>query len=68
LIARSQDDHVKNIALLMDKSGTCVLSRAFDVTYSQLEGRSQTRRAEGEFLPESVPCIHNRLAFLLFAY
>jgi serine/threonine-protein kinase HipA len=34
VVARNQDDHVKNIALLMDKSGTWVLSPAFDVTYS----------------------------------
>jgi serine/threonine-protein kinase HipA len=34
VVARNQDDHVKNIAFLMDKSGTWVLSPAFDVTYS----------------------------------
>ena len=34
IIARNQDDHVKNIAFLMDKSGTWSLSPAFDVTYS----------------------------------
>jgi serine/threonine-protein kinase HipA len=34
VIARNQDDHVKNIAFLMDKSGRWVLSPAFDVTYS----------------------------------
>ena len=34
IIARNQDDHVKNIAFLMDKSGNWYLSPAFDVTYS----------------------------------
>jgi len=34
IVARNQDDHVKNIALLMDKSGRWSLSPAFDVTYS----------------------------------
>jgi len=34
IIARNQDDHVKNIAFLMDKSGTWSLSPAFDITYS----------------------------------
>jgi len=34
IIGRNQDDHVKNIAFLMDKSGTWSLSPAFDVTYS----------------------------------
>jgi serine/threonine-protein kinase HipA len=30
VVARNQDDHVKNIAFLMDKSGTWLLSPAFD--------------------------------------
>ncbi|PCJ55174.1 MAG: toxin HipA [Planctomycetota bacterium] len=34
IIARNQDDHVKNIAFLMDKQGTWTLAPAFDVTYS----------------------------------
>ena len=34
IIARNHDDHVKNIAFLMDRSGTWSLSPAFDVTYS----------------------------------
>jgi len=34
LVARNQDDHTKNIAFLMDKSGRWQLSPAFDVTYS----------------------------------
>jgi serine/threonine-protein kinase HipA len=34
VVARNQDDHVKNIAFLMDKSATWSLSPAFDVTYA----------------------------------
>jgi serine/threonine-protein kinase HipA len=34
IIARNQDDHVKNIAFLMDRAGNWFLSPAFDVTYS----------------------------------
>ena len=34
IIARNQDDHVKNIAFLMDRRGGWSLSPAFDVTYS----------------------------------
>ena len=40
IVARNQDDHVKNIAFLMDRSGRWRLSPAFDVTYSyNPEGR-----------------------------
>lgn len=34
VVARNQDDHVKNIAFLMDRDGSWTLSPAFDVTYS----------------------------------
>jgi serine/threonine-protein kinase HipA len=34
VVARNQDDHVKNIAFLMDKEGQWSLSPAFDVMYS----------------------------------
>jgi len=34
VVARNQDDHVKNIAFLMDRSGNWSLAPAFDVTYS----------------------------------
>ncbi|MFQ5645068.1 MAG: type II toxin-antitoxin system HipA family toxin [Thiogranum sp.] len=34
IIARNQDDHVKNIAFLMDKNGNWSLAPAFDMTYS----------------------------------
>ena len=33
-MARNQDDHTKNIAFLMDKSGVWRLAPAFDVNYS----------------------------------
>lgn len=34
VMARNQDDHVKNIAFLMNKAGSWSLAPAFDVTYS----------------------------------
>ena len=34
VVARNQDDHVKNIAFLMDKQGKWTLSPAYDVMYS----------------------------------
>ena len=34
VLARNQDDHVKNIAFLMDKRGRWSLSPAFDMTYA----------------------------------
>jgi serine/threonine-protein kinase HipA len=34
IIARNEDDHVKNIAFLMDKAGRWSLAPAFDMTYS----------------------------------
>ncbi|MBI5769085.1 MAG: type II toxin-antitoxin system HipA family toxin [Verrucomicrobia bacterium] len=34
LVARNQDDHVKNIAFLMNQQGEWSLAPAFDVTYS----------------------------------
>lgn len=34
ILARNQDDHVKNIAFLMNKAGEWSLSPAFDMTYS----------------------------------
>jgi serine/threonine-protein kinase HipA len=44
VVARNQDDHVKNIAFLMDKTGAWSLSPAFDVTYAyNAEGRWTSR-------------------------
>ncbi|HEY7952212.1 MAG TPA: type II toxin-antitoxin system HipA family toxin [Solirubrobacteraceae bacterium] len=34
IVARNQDDHVKNIAFLMDRSGSWELAPAFDLTYA----------------------------------
>lgn len=34
LIARNQDDHVKNIAFLMDRDGAWSLAPAYDLTYA----------------------------------
>ncbi|MGH8074859.1 MAG: type II toxin-antitoxin system HipA family toxin, partial [Lysobacter sp.] len=34
IVGRNQDDHVKNIAFLMDRSGRWSLSPAFDMTWS----------------------------------
>ena len=42
VVARNQDDHVKNIAFLMDQDGAWSLSPAFDVTYSYNPGGSWT--------------------------
>ena len=40
IMARNQDDHVKNISFLMDKQGTWKLAPAYDVTYAyNPEGR-----------------------------
>lgn len=44
IIARNQDDHVKNIAFLMNKSGDWVLSPAYDVTYSYNPSGAWTNR------------------------
>ena len=42
IVARNQDDHVKNIAFLMDKLGEWSLAPAFDVTYSYNPGGAWT--------------------------
>jgi serine/threonine-protein kinase HipA len=44
VIARNQDDHVKNIAFLMDRSGRWSLAPAFDVTYAYQPGGLWTSR------------------------
>lgn len=43
IVARNQDDHVKNIAFLMDRAGRWSLSPAFDVTYSHNPDGAWTR-------------------------
>jgi len=44
IVARNQDDHVKNIAFLMEKTGRWSLAPAFDVTYSYNPSGSWTDR------------------------
>ncbi len=42
VIARNQDDHPKNIAFLMDRTGRWALAPAFDVTYAYNPGGAWT--------------------------
>ncbi len=42
IVARNQDDHVKNIAFLMDRSGNWSLAPAFDMTWSYQPGGAWT--------------------------
>jgi serine/threonine-protein kinase HipA len=44
VVARNQDDHVKNIAFLMGRAGRWELAPAFDVTYSYRPGGAWTDR------------------------
>lgn len=44
LVARNQDDHVKNIAFLMDRAGNWTLSPAFDMTHNYNRQGDWTRR------------------------
>jgi serine/threonine-protein kinase HipA len=48
IIARNQDDHVKNIAFLMDKAGRWSLAPAFDVIYSFNPDRRLDRPASDD--------------------
>jgi serine/threonine-protein kinase HipA len=43
VVTRNQDDHVKNISFLMDRSGTWRLSPAYDVAYSYNPSGAWTR-------------------------
>jgi serine/threonine-protein kinase HipA len=49
IVARNQDDHVKNIAFLMDRSGAWTLSPAYDVTYAYNPDGPQTRLHQMSF-------------------
>jgi len=40
VVARNQDDHVKNIAFLMDRSGAWTLAPAYDVTWAWKPGNA----------------------------
>ncbi|HSS33952.1 MAG TPA: type II toxin-antitoxin system HipA family toxin [Solirubrobacterales bacterium] len=43
VVARNQDDHVKNVAFLMDRAGAWSLSPAYDVTYAYQPDNRWTR-------------------------
>ncbi|MVO17990.1 type II toxin-antitoxin system HipA family toxin [Rhodobacteraceae bacterium CY05] len=43
VVARNQDDHVKNISFLMDRSGSWRLSPAYDIAYSYNPNGAWTR-------------------------
>ena len=43
VVTRNQDDHVKNISFLMDRSGKWVLSPAYDVAYAYNPSGAWTR-------------------------
>ncbi|MEO0650176.1 MAG: HipA domain-containing protein, partial [Planctomycetota bacterium] len=49
IVARNQDDHVKNIAFLMDRDGRWSLSPAYDVTYSFNPAGPWTRQHQMSF-------------------
>lgn len=44
VIARNQDGHVKNISFLMNQSGECRLSPAYDVTFAYNPNGLRTSR------------------------
>ncbi|MFT4956420.1 MAG: serine/threonine-protein kinase HipA [Brevundimonas sp.] len=44
VVARNQDDHVKNIAFLMDRKGVWSLAPAFDVTWAMEPGNKWLRQ------------------------
>lgn len=61
LVARNQDDHVKNIAYLMDRGGNWRLAPAFDVTYAFNPNRRWTARHQmsvngrrDDFVPDDL--------------
>ena len=49
VIARNQDDHVKNISFLMDRSGKWSLSPAYDVAYAYNPSGTWDPRPPDEF-------------------
>jgi serine/threonine-protein kinase HipA len=67
IVARNQDDHVKNIAFLMDKQGRWSLAPAFDVTYSYnpaglwtaLHQMSMNGKRDGFTLEDFKACARN---------
>lgn len=67
IIARNQDDHVKNIAFLMNRRGQWSLSPAFDVTYSYnpqgawtaIHQMSMNGKRDGFSLEDFIACGKN---------
>ena len=57
LVARNQDDHVKNIAFLMDQQGQWSLAPAFDVTYSYNPAGAWTSKVR--LVSRSLPLMIN---------
>lgn len=66
IVARNQDDHVKNIAFLMNRRGIWRLAPAYDVTYSfQQRGRwtgrhqmSMNGKRDGFAMEDFIQCGH----------
>lgn len=69
IIARNQDDHVKNIAFLMDRAGRWSLAPAFDMTYSYNPTGSWTAshqmtmngRRDGFTIADFIACAESAL-------
>ena len=69
IVARNQDDHVKNIAFLMDRQGRWSLAPAFDTTYSYNPSGSWTAthqmtmngRRDGFTMEDFRACARNAL-------
>jgi len=62
VIARNQDDHVKNIAFLMDKAGNWSLSPAFDVVYAYNPSGAWTSRHGGGIKKRKAQGMINQVA------
>lgn len=58
ILARNQDDHVKNIAFLMDRQGNWRLSPAFDMVYSYNPDAARGFDLD-QFAPDSI--LHSAL-------
>lgn len=61
VVARNQDDHVKNISFLMDRSGDWRLSPAYDVAYSYNPSGSWTRDHQMSLAGKRNDFIHDDL-------
>jgi len=69
IVARNQDDHVKNIAFLMNQRGQWALAPAFDLTYSYNPSGTWTARhqmtlngkRDGFTLADFKQCAHTAM-------